>query len=111
MHAQVYAADVCRKTLASGGSLVYGAGAFCHPADSLSQDCAPAWERERLESPRAITRLQDFKAKQIGWAVVTMSYRTFWQSTCLVQAIAVQLMLNGGGLSRPLSPGAVKENR
>ena len=109
MHAQVYAADVCRKTPASGGSLVYGAGAVCHPADSLSQDCAPAWERERLESPRAITRLQDFKAKQIGWAVVTMSYRTFWQSTCLVQAIAVQLMLNRRGIPGTLYLGAVKD--
>ena len=70
---------------------------------------APLLGRERLESPLEITRLQDFKAKQIGWAVVTMSYRTFWQSTCLVQAVAAQLMLNRRGIPGTLYLGAVKD--
>lgn len=64
---------------------------------------------ERLESPLEITPMQDFKAKQIGRAVVTMSYHTFWQSTCLVQAIAAQLMLKRRGISGTVYLGAIKD--
>ena len=70
---------------------------------------APLLGHERLESPLEISPAQVFKARQIGWAVVTMSYRTFWQATCLVQAVAAQLMLKRRGISGTIYLGAIKD--
>ncbi len=70
---------------------------------------APMLGCEQLESPIEITTMQDMKAKQIGWAVVTMSYHTFWQSTCLVQAIAAQMMLKIRGIPGTIYMGMAKD--
>lgn len=70
---------------------------------------APLLGYERFESPHEISPAQVFKARQIGWAVVTMSYHTFWQATCLVQAVAAQLMLKWRGISGTVYLGTIKD--
>jgi len=53
--------------------------------------------------------MQDVTASRIGSAVVTMSCHAYWRSTCLVQAVAAQLMLRRRSIPGTLYLGAVKD--
>jgi hypothetical protein len=71
---------------------------------------APSLGRRRGESPVEADASETKRAKEIGWAVETMSRHTFWKSACLAQAIAAQWMLNRRGLPGTLYLGAAKDD-
>lgn len=69
---------------------------------------APSLGRMKVESPAEANPEQTKRAKEIGWAVETMSRHTFWKSACLAQAIAAQWMLKRHGLRGTVYIGAAK---
>ena len=65
----------------------------------------------RAESPADLTPAQLMQARRIRWAVVIISRHTFWHSSCLVQAIAAQLMLKRRRIPSTLYLGVAKDEQ
>ena len=64
----------------------------------------------RAESSVELTSAQAARAKQIGWAVGTMSRHSLWKYTCLAQAVAAQAMLKRRGVPSTLYLGVAKDD-
>jgi Transglutaminase-like superfamily len=73
------------------------------------RNIAPHLGHARAESPPQVTPEQAALAKKIGWAVVIMSRSAFWDTKCLVQAIAAQIMLKRRGIPSTLYLGVAKD--
>jgi hypothetical protein len=70
---------------------------------------APLLGRQRCESPLEVAPKQEHTAQLIGAAVTTISRHSFWRSTCLVQAVAAQLMLKRRGIPATLYLGTARD--
>ena len=67
---------------------------------------------DRLEpqaKPPPVTPEDQCAAREIGWAVSTAASRTPWDSTCLVQVVAAQRMLQDRGIGGVFHIGADKD--
>jgi len=64
----------------------------------------------RAESAVELTPAQLTHARRIRWAVVIISRHTIWHSSCLVQAIAAQLMLKRRRIPSTLYLGVAKND-
>lgn len=52
-----------------------------------------------IESSTSVSSFHDAMAKQVGWAIETMSRHLPWQCRCLAQALAAWWMLNRRGIT------------
>lgn len=67
--------------------------------NTMQKNSAPLNEKQRLT------------AKKIDWAVNVMSRYTFWESKCLVKAVAAKHMLNRRNLANTLYLGMAKDDQ
>jgi len=70
---------------------------------------APRLGRHMRKASDEASESQIYKARKVGWAVGVMSRHTFWESKCLVQAMAAKLMLNRRKLKSTLYLGMAKD--
>ena len=70
---------------------------------------APLLGRQRCESPLEVAPRQELTAQRIGAAIATIGRHCFWRSTCLVQAVAAQLMLKRRGIPGTLYLGTARD--
>ena len=70
---------------------------------------APSLGRHMQETSEEASSSQIARAKDIGWVINVMSRHTFWESKCLVQAMAAKFMLSRRKLKSTLYLGMAKD--
>lgn len=63
------------------------------------------------ESSEKIDDIDVFKIRSVAWAVNTASRFTFWESKCLVQAMAVKYMLKRRKLKSTVYLGVLRDEK
>ena len=71
---------------------------------------SPLLGQHMLESPEQEEEVTLEAARQVGWAVETVSRHTPWASKCLVQAIVGKILLRQRGISNTLYLGVGQED-
>ncbi len=70
---------------------------------------APYLGRHMDETSQELDPRQASLARQIGWAVQVMAWRTPWESACLTQAMAAKVMLRRRHIASTLYLGVSKD--
>lgn len=69
---------------------------------------AVIYGKHKEESTRSLTEVEKEIIFRVGWAVEQISYRTPWESKCLVKALTAQIMLARRKISSTLYLGVGK---